>query len=287
MDANDWRAAQTDWQAYRLNQPLIAFQSPVHAGSLGRSFSLLKLSSDRIRVMAFKKAELSDELIVRMVEMDGTPATNVRVTFPSDVVAAREVNGQEQPVGTATIANGELMTSFKAYQPRTFAIKLAPSRTKVTPVASQAVPLDYDLAVASRLGRPADGSFDWAPNSQGASQGRALPAELMPRQINFSGIRFDLAAPDRQNALVPHGQTINLPAGKYNRVYVLAAAANNDQKATFKAGDKTTEITIQEWTGFGASGTAESGEPPRTRLLHPRARHRERRHAFAQIPMAK
>jgi alpha-mannosidase len=256
--ADDWRAARTDWQAYRLNQPLIAFQSPAHSGALGRSFSLLKLSDDRIRVMAFKKAELSDELIVRMVEMDGTPATNVRVTFPSRVIAVREVNGQEQPLvnsqepplSTTIMANGELETSFKAYQPRTFAVKLAPSRTKVAPVAYQSVPLDYDLAVASRLGRPADGSFDWAPNSQGASQGRALPAELMPRQINFGGIRFDLAAPDKANALVPHGQTINLPAGKYNRVYVLAAAANNDQKATFKIGDKPTELTIQEWTGF-------------------------------------
>jgi alpha-mannosidase len=250
--ADDWRAARTDWQAYRLNQPLIAFQSSAHGGALGRSFSLLKLSDDRIRVMAFKKAELSDELIVRMVEMDGTPATNVRVTFPSGVIAAREVNGQEQPLSGAPtiIANGALETSFKAYQPRTFAIKLAPSRTKVGPIAFQSVPLDYDLAVASRLGRPADGSFDWAPNSQGASQGRALPAELMPRQINFGGIRFDLAAPDRANAVVPHGQTITLPAGKYNRVYVLAAAANNDQKATFKAGDKTTDLTIQEWTGF-------------------------------------
>jgi alpha-mannosidase len=247
--ANDWRGG-SDWQAHRLNQPLIAFQSPAHNGGLGKSFSLLRTTSDRIRVMAFKKAELSDELIVRLVEMNGQGAANVHVIFPSTVVAAREVNGQEQPVGPANVTGGELVTSFGAYQPRTFAIKFAPSRTKVAPVAYQTVPLDYDLAVASRLGRPADGSFDWNPNNQGASQGRALPAELMPRQINFDGIRFDLAAPDKANALVPHGQTINLPAGKYNRVYVLAAAANNDQKATFKAGDRSTDLTIQEWTGF-------------------------------------
>jgi len=248
--ANDWRAARTDWQAYRLNQPLIAFQSPAHSGALGRTLSLLKLSDDRIRVMAFKKAELSDELIVRMVEMDGTPATNVRVTFPSGVVAAREVNGQEQPLGPATITSRDLETSFKPYQPRTFAIKLAPSRTKIAPIASQSLPLDYDMAVASRLGRPADGSFDWAPNNQGASQGKALPAEMLPRQISFGGIRFDLASAEKPNAVVPHGQTITLPAGKYNRVYLLAAAANNDQKALFKFGDTATEMIIQEWTGF-------------------------------------
>ena len=247
--ANDWRGG-VDWQAHRLNQPLIAFQSPSHSGGLGKSFSLLRLTSDRVRLMAFKKAELSDELIVRLVEMNGQGAANVHVIFPSAVVAAREVNGQEQPLGPASIANGELVTSFGAYQPRTFAVRLAPSRTKIAQVAFQTVPLEYDIAVASRLGRPADGAFDWAPNNQNALQGRALPAELLPRQINFGGIRFDLPAADKPNALVPHGQVLSLPPGKYNRVYVLAAAANNDQKATFKLGDKPNDLTIQEWTGF-------------------------------------
>ena len=33
----DWRDGQTDWQGYRLNQPLIAFEPAKHAGSLGKS----------------------------------------------------------------------------------------------------------------------------------------------------------------------------------------------------------------------------------------------------------
>jgi alpha-mannosidase len=160
------------------------------------------------------------------------------------------MNGQEQPIGPAAISNGELVTSFTAYQPRTFAIKLAPSRTPLTRVVFQTVPLDYDMSVASRLGRPADGSFDWAPNNQGASQGKALPAEILPRQILFGGIRFDLAPSDKANAVVARGQTINLPAGKYNRVYLLAAASNGDQIATFKFGAQPASVNIQEWTGF-------------------------------------
>ena len=248
--AHDWRQAQTDWHAYRLNQPLIAFQSSSHAGGLGKSFSLLKVNNDRIRVLALKKAELTDELIVRLVEMDGKPASNVRVMFASGVVAAREVNGQEQPVGPATIANGELTTSFGPYQLRTFAIKLEPARAKVAPTIFQPVPLDYDMSVAARFGRPADGSFDWAPNSQGASQGKALPAEMLPRQINFGGIRFDLAAQGKPNAVVTHGQAIALPGGNYNRLYLLAAAAGGDQKASFNVGGKATQLTIQSWTDF-------------------------------------
>ena len=248
--ANDWRQAQTDWQAYRLNQPLIAFQSPSHPGALGKQFSLVKVNNDRIRVLALKKAELTDELIVRLVEMEGRMAANVRFTFASGVVAAREVNGQEQPVGPATISNGELVSSFTAYQPRTFAIRLAPSNTRIAPPAFQPVVLDYDMSVASRMGRPADGAFDWAPNNQGASQGKALPAELLPRQISFAGIRFDLAPAAKPNAVIAHGQTVNLPSANYNRIYILAAAANADQKATFRIADRAIGLTIHEWTGY-------------------------------------
>src|SRR6185437_11673451 len=43
--AGDWRAAQTDWQGYRLNEPLIAFETAHHAGGLGKELSLLKVSS--------------------------------------------------------------------------------------------------------------------------------------------------------------------------------------------------------------------------------------------------
>jgi alpha-mannosidase len=250
--SNGWRDAGTDWQAYRLNQPLIAFTGSKHPGALGKSFSLLRISNDRVRVLALKKAELTDEVIVRLVEMDGKPAENVRLNFAGAVSAAREVNGQEQPVGPASVDNGALITSFSPYQPRTFAVKLAATNTKAPVSHSQPLALDYEMSVASRTNRPADGSFDWAPNSQGASQGKALPAEMLPREINVGGIRFKLAPADigKPNAVLAHGQTITLPPGKYNRVYLLAAATNGDQKATFRAGEKSVDLTIQEWTGF-------------------------------------
>jgi alpha-mannosidase len=110
--------------------------------------------------------------------------------------------------------------------------------------------LEHDLSVASRVGRPADGSFDWAPNNQNASQGRALPAEMLPGEINYAGVRFQLAAAGKPNATVARGQAVALPAGKFNRAYILAAATNGDQKGAFRVGDKTVELNIQEWTGF-------------------------------------
>jgi alpha-mannosidase len=245
----NWRREQTDWQAYRFNQPLIAFESSKHEGALGKEFSLLKLSNSRVRVLALKKAEASDEVIVRLVEIDGKPAAGVHLSFGGSVISAREVDGQERPIGTATVSKGEVVTSFSPNQIHSFAVKLAPPSDKIAAVESQALLLKYDLSVASRDGRPGDGSFDWLPNNQTASQGKALPAEMLPREIVFGGIRFSLAPAGKPNAVVSSGQTIALPPGKYNRVYLLAAATG-DQKATFKVGEKPFELTIQDWSGF-------------------------------------
>jgi alpha-mannosidase len=240
----DWRQSQTDWQAQRLNDPLIAFESPAHAGVLGREFSLLRVSNSRIRVLALKKAEQSDEMILRMVELDGKPQPGVHISFNTAITAAREVNGQEQPLATATLSNGVLVTSFSAYQPRTFALKLSASPTKKAPVHSLPVTLHYDLATASNDGTKSEGGFD--------GKGNSLPAEMLPTQITFNDVQFQLAPAKTgsPNAIAAKGQTIDLPAGHHNRVYVLAASADGDQKVTFTVGNSTVDLNIQNWGGF-------------------------------------
>lgn len=240
--AAGWRDEQTDWQAQRLNAPLLVFQTSKHNGSLGRSFSLLKVSNPRIRVLALKKAEESDEIVIRMVELDGKPQPNVRVSFTSPVTEAREVNGQEQPLGPATVSSGALTTSFGAYQPRTFALRLQPPAQTIPAVRSVPVELVYDVAAASNDGDRSKVGFD--------GKGDALPAELLPNEITFAGIKFQLAKSGVKNALIPRGQSINLPEGDFNRVYVLAASADGDQRLTFEAGMNKTDIDIQDWGGF-------------------------------------
>jgi alpha-mannosidase len=242
--AAGWRSSGTDWQAQRLNALMIAFETSQHAGALGREFSLLRLSNPRIRVLALKKAELSDEIIVRLVELDGKPQVDVRVAFGAAIVAAREVNGQEQPVGTARVKDGALVTSFSAYQPRTFAVKLAKGSTKVPAVQSVPVPLKYDLAAASNDGTRSGGGFD--------GKGNALPAEMLPELLAFNDVQFQLAPAKTgaPNAAVAKGQIIDLPSGQYNRAYVLAASADGDQKAIFEIGGKKIELNIQDWGGF-------------------------------------
>ena len=241
---SDWRTAQTDWQGQSLNDPLIAFETSKHSGALGREFSLLRVSNPRIRVLALKKAEHGDEVILRMVELDGKPQPNVRISLAAPISAAREVNGQEQPVGRAMVSNGALVTSFTAYQPRTFAIKLGSASAKVAGVRSVPVMLHYDLATASNRGTKSVGGFD--------SNGNSIPAEMLPSEITFDGVRFQLAPAKTgvPNAVVSKGQSVKLPEGHFDRVYFLAASAEGDQKATFEVGEKKAEMNVQDWGGF-------------------------------------
>jgi alpha-mannosidase len=242
--AAGWRKGQTDWQGQELNDPLIGFQTSAHVGELGREFSLVKVSNSRVRVLALKKAELSDEIVLRMVELDGKPQKDVRVEFASPISTAREVNGQEQPVGEAKVENGALVTSFSAFQPRTFAVKLASAKTRVTAVTSEPVPLDYDVNVTSHYGEKSSAGFN--------GRGNAIPAEMLPSEIKFDGVNFKLGLTEAGalNAVTAKGQTINLPAGNFNRLYLLAASADGDQPAEFEVGDEKANLNIEDWGGF-------------------------------------
>jgi alpha-mannosidase len=243
--SGDWRQAQTDWQAYRLNDPMMPFVTTAHAGALGKFFSLMHINNSRLRVFALKKAEASDEVVLRVAELDGKPAANVRISFAAPVLSAREINGQEQPIGPAEVNSGELVTSFSPHQPRTFALRLGGSTVKAVAIRSKAVSLPYNLAVATNDDtKTPGGGFD--------GQGNAMPAEMLPTHIDYNGVDFTLASPKTGslNAIVAKGQTISLPAGHFNRVYILAASTGDDQYATFRVGQNSKKLTIQNWGGF-------------------------------------
>ena len=243
--AGDWRAGDVPQRAARLNQPLRAYATAQHEGPLGKSFSLVKLSNDQVEVMALKKAEDSDEWIVRLHETEGKTADGVKLTFAGDVSAAREVDGQEREIGDATIDGGAITLSMTPYSMRSFAVKLAtPSADTLASPKSQVVSLDYDVDAISTNAKRDDGQFDDA--------GGAYPAEQLPETLTLGGVDFKLgdAADGKMNALAAKGQSLELPGGDFDAVYVLAAAADGDQAATFMVGDKTYDRTVQAWNGY-------------------------------------
>ena len=139
-------------------------------------------------------------------------------------------------MGPADLSGGALATSFTAYQPRTYALRLDPPTATLAAIRSQPVTLTYDLAAASNDDtKTPGGGFD--------GQGNAIAAEMLPAAIAYHGVQFNLApaktgVPD---AVVAKGQAIPLPSGHYNRIYILAAAADRDQTAAFRVGGKTAD----------------------------------------------
>jgi alpha-mannosidase len=242
--AGSWEQEGTDWQALRLSQPLVAFESTRHAGALGASFSLLRLSTSRVRVLALKRAEQSDETVIRLVELDGRRSATARVDFAAPVVEAREIDGQERPIGQAVIVKGALVATFGPHQIRSFAVKLAPAAARAAKVLTAQVPLAFDRSVASNDAQHAAAGFDAA--------GRSLPAEMLPREVSYGRVTFSLAPAGRgvANAVTARGQAIDLPAGAFTRLYLLAASAAGDRRVVLRIGGKSVAATVQDWGGF-------------------------------------
>ena len=248
--AGDWRSGQVPSRAARLNQPLMAFRARPHPGALGRTFSLLTVDAPpgQVAVRAIKKAEDSPEIVVRVQEMFGQRADRVTLGWPGAAVAAREINAAEEPVGPAAVTGGRLSFALARYQPRTFAVTLAPAPGRIGPPVSLPVELPYDLDGVSSDSDRQDGDFD--------GRGHTIPAELFPPSLERGGLTFRLGPGDAgaRNVLVPSGQRFVLPPGGHDRLYLLVTAVGGDETGTIRmerARGKpvSATFTVPEWVG--------------------------------------
>jgi len=239
--AGSWQKGNVAWEAKRLNQPLRSFLVPSHPGRLGKQFSIVSANSGQVEISALKKAEDSNEIVVRLRELTGSDAKGVRVNFLGGIQAAREVNGQEAEIGSARVNDGALVTDVPGFSLRSFAVTPVSSSTKVTKTESTSVALPYDQDVVSSIVNPADGDF---------AKGLSYSAEQFPAKLDVDNVHFNLGPTEdgAKNAVAAAGQTIQLPAG-YSKVYVLAAA-DGDVPATFSLDGKEVKRTVQDWNGY-------------------------------------
>jgi alpha-mannosidase len=294
--AGDWRQGRLPARATALNQPLIAYQTTAHSGPVGRSFSMVSVDdpTGQVAVVAFKKAEDSDEFILRLQERYGEPVSRMTVRLPGPITGIREVNAAEEALGDFPLGGGRgggrgrqgggprlgpssFPVDLKPYEPRTLAITMMPaweiapavqaaeaaataggrgrggfgrggfgSRLDVPqPAAVAAAPVDlhFNLDGASTDALRGDGNFD--------GKGHTIAAELLPAHLDLDGVPFTFGAtaPGAKNVLVPTGQLLTLPAGSWNRVYILASAVGGDVRASVGVGATSVPVTIREWQG--------------------------------------
>jgi len=77
---------------------------------------------------------------------------------------------------------------------------------------------------------------------------------MIPDTITTEDIPFKIGrrAQDKstQNALRCEGQTIPLPLGNYDRLYLLAASTSGDTTGKFTIGTFSATLRIQDWTNY-------------------------------------
>jgi alpha-mannosidase len=238
----DWRSGDTPGEAARLNQPLVPFVTTAHAGPLGKSFSLASVSSPEVSIMAIKKAEASDEVIVRLRQLTGRETKGLTLAFASPVTEAREVDGQERTIGAATVKNGAVVTDIRGYGLKAFALKLGPATAKAAATTSSPVALAFDTDAASTNEHRTDGAMDATG---------AYPAEQFPKTLSDSGVQFTFGstADGAKNAVACKGQTIELPKGSFDRLHLIAAASE-DVSSKLTVGGVSQPWNVQAWGGF-------------------------------------
>ena len=238
----DWVYAKTPWKGSFLNNPPIAFETQKHNGNLGKEVSLIRISTSQVDVMALKKAEDSDYYILRVNELYGKEADNVSVTFPAAIADAYEVNGQEKKIGPADFSNGRLNFNMTRFLIRSFAVKFK----------DNAAPVSKPVQVSATLPFNEDGfSFDKNRSDGNIIDKLTIPAELVPSEIVSEDIHFTVGnkSDGQMNMMAAKGQKIRVPAGEFKKVYILAAATE-DTKGDFRAGNQITGLDIQSWTGY-------------------------------------
>ncbi len=188
---------------------------------------------------AVKKAEAGDTVIVRLQELLGKDADGVAVSFGEGIASAYEVDGQERKIADAEVADGKLKLDMGRYAIRSFAIKPAASTCRPLKPVSSPVALACNVAAFSRDGQSQEGAFGT----------RSMPAELVPASLECGGVAFVLNTDDANHAVRCQGQTIALPKGDYNRVYLLAAA-DEDTDASIRIGRRQQAFSVQKWTGY-------------------------------------
>lgn len=233
--------ADTQIEAEAFNQPMSAFQTVEHDGALGDTYSFGSISNDRVLVRAVKKAENSDEIVIRVNEGAGTYQSNVEISLGNGIVSAREIYASEEAIGPATVRNGKLVFSLGAYDVKSFAVKLADPANPGQANDQAYVDLPYNVDVYSFNGNKADSTMDRVAN--------AYPAEKVNEIETAAGVSYKMGNTEngKNNAVKANGQTITLPQG-YTTLKILAASLDGDKNAQFKVDSKTVTLNIADFS---------------------------------------
>jgi alpha-mannosidase len=253
----DWREGDVPALAELARHPPTSFVVAPSAGPLGREWSFLTIEGGELA--ALKEHEDGGEWVVRLLDPAGRGG-RARLTFAAAIEASRELDGCEDPLNGGggeprqqlpPRAAGDAVASAPpdpshhsrvverpAFRPTTFALRLAPPRDALPAPRVASVDLPLDRTVVTRNGEP-------CPHGLGR-RGLSFPAELWPAHFEVEGTPFTLAAAgaDSSQAIACRGQSLRLPLGEWQRLWLLAAAGNGEVRASLGVGSTDASLVV-------------------------------------------
>ncbi|MEE1284603.1 MAG: glycoside hydrolase family 38 C-terminal domain-containing protein, partial [Acutalibacteraceae bacterium] len=121
--AGTYTQAGTVQLAYDLNNPMSAVKLGKQEGILPESYSFVSVSDENIVIDTVKKAEDSDETVVRMYESWNKRVNGAKLTFGFDVKSAVLCDLMENEIEPLAVENNSVTLNVKPYEIVTVKVK--------------------------------------------------------------------------------------------------------------------------------------------------------------------
>lgn len=220
--------ADTQLKAREFIQPMAAFVFEKHQGRLGSSYSFGNVNTNDVIIRAIKKAHNSNEIVVRLNEGTNKTVENFALILGEGIESARELWASEEYKDAAVVKNGCLVTSFKPYEIKTFALTLKESEIKTEKSVCHPISLDYNCKIISQKGESSEELHN-------------IPRNIIPAKITVGGVDYIVSQSNDKNALVCNEQEIAVNGA--DKIKLLCTGTMNsdlfdnfmvDGKAVFK-----------------------------------------------------
>lgn len=119
----DWKEADTVQMAFEVNSPLVAKVEDAHTGSLPQEFSFIGIDCENVIIDTVKKAEDTDELIVRVFECYNK-RIRATLTFAKDLGDVYECDLMEKNDVKFETEGDKISFEIKPFEIKTFKINM-------------------------------------------------------------------------------------------------------------------------------------------------------------------
>ena len=218
----------TQTEARDFIMPMSTFVCSNHEGTLGSEYSFGSLSGNAI-IRAIKKAENSEEIVIRIGESEKKEQKGVTLSLNCDILSAREIYASEEHIKDVSLVDGKLIFDLKTYEIKSFAFTIKKADTKAI---TEKIEIVNNINAFSTNAKP----MGTLPVIN-----KTIPQEITPERIISNGIPFEIS----NKAMVCGGQTLLLPTGT-KKVNLLMASLNGDKFV--KMGDRAYKVNdIREY----------------------------------------